>query len=293
LKNFRNIIACCLFVSLVSCESQSDNNSQSQSVVFPASTRTGPVPIVGTPLNANNNYSSTPAGDNAQVTLNPQHGQPGHRCDLAVGAPLPSYTSNNSTSSPNGNEQVTLNPQHGQPGHRCDLAVGAPLPVTGINNLTQSLKAENVSNITTTTNNTASGLNPKHGEPGHRCDIAVGSPLSQPVKTNAQSVSVPTGATNNKLEYNPFSNTALTVAPGMNPKHGQPGHRCDIAVGAPLTDTSNIKTAQTLKAINDSVDLVENNSSSNSIAGLNPKHGEPGHRCDIAVGAPLNSETKQ
>jgi hypothetical protein len=24
------------------------------------------------------------------------------------------------------------------------------------------------------------------------------------------------------------------VAPGMNPQHGQPGHRCDIAVGAPL-----------------------------------------------------------
>ncbi len=28
-------------------------------------------------------------------------------------------------------------------------------------------------------------------------------------------------------------NTAST-APGMNPPHGQPGHRCDIAVGAPL-----------------------------------------------------------
>jgi hypothetical protein len=24
------------------------------------------------------------------------------------------------------------------------------------------------------------------------------------------------------------------VAPGMNPAHGQPNHRCDIAVGEPL-----------------------------------------------------------
>jgi hypothetical protein len=24
------------------------------------------------------------------------------------------------------------------------------------------------------------------------------------------------------------------TAPGMNPPHGEPGHRCDIAVGAPL-----------------------------------------------------------
>ncbi len=28
----------------------------------------------------------TPSGD---VKLNPPHGEPGHRCDLAVGAPLP------------------------------------------------------------------------------------------------------------------------------------------------------------------------------------------------------------
>ena len=28
-------------------------------------------------------------------------------------------------------------------------------------------------------------------------------------------------------------------------------------------------------------------------AGLNPPHGQPGHRCDIAVGAPLNSKPTQ
>lgn len=27
--------------------------------------------------------------------------------------------------------------------------------------------------------------------------------------------------------------------------------------------------------------------------GLNPAHGQPGHRCDIAVGAPLNSAPAQ
>ncbi|HRF24698.1 MAG TPA: hypothetical protein PLR98_11060, partial [Chitinophagaceae bacterium] len=27
-----------------------------------------------------------------------------------------------------------------------------------------------------------------------------------------------------------------------------------------------------------------------SAAGLNPEHGKPGHRCDIAVGAPLDSK---
>ena len=70
-------------------------------------------------------------------TLNPQHGQPGHRCDLAVGAPLPaaepvktngSVTKNTASSSVEPiASKPALNPQHGQPGHRCDLAVGAPL----------------------------------------------------------------------------------------------------------------------------------------------------------------------
>jgi hypothetical protein len=26
----------------------------------------------------------------------------------------------------------------------------------------------------------------------------------------------------------------MATAPGMNPAHGQPGHRCDIPVGQPL-----------------------------------------------------------
>ncbi|HLV62367.1 hypothetical protein [Galbibacter sp.] len=54
--------------------------------------------------------------------VNPPHGQPGHRCDIAVGAPLGGNTMLNNDAS------VTLNPAHGQPGHRCDIAVGAPLP---------------------------------------------------------------------------------------------------------------------------------------------------------------------
>ncbi len=70
-------------------------------------------------------------------TLNPQHGQPGHRCDLAVGAPLPvngetkQVATTNQTpapsAKPNDANPVLVNPEHGQPGHRCDLQVGAPL----------------------------------------------------------------------------------------------------------------------------------------------------------------------
>ncbi|MCX2680079.1 hypothetical protein OOZ15_09030 [Galbibacter sp. EGI 63066] len=59
----------------------------------------------------------------AQAGVNPPHGQPGHRCDIAVGAPLGSSTNNTPLEA-----NATLNPAHGQPGHRCDIPVGAALP---------------------------------------------------------------------------------------------------------------------------------------------------------------------
>ncbi len=82
-----------------------------------------------------------------------------------------------------------LNPAHGQPGHRCDLAVGAPLnsapakTTSTISTNTAAAPATVQPTITATTPKTAPGMNPAHGQPGHRCDISVGAPLnSAPVK---------------------------------------------------------------------------------------------------------------
>lgn len=78
----------------------------------------------------------------------------------------------------------------------------------------------------------------------------------------------------------------------LNPAHGKPGHRCDIPEGAPLNSAAipsmtipanNAGAAQT--APTQSIPLPTTNG---SVANLNPEHGKPGHRCDIAVGAPLN-----
>ncbi|CAM3355012.1 hypothetical protein AEQU2_01320 [Aequorivita lipolytica] len=71
------------------------------------------------------------------------------------------------------------------------------------------------------------------------------------------------------------------TAGGINPAHGEPGHRCDIPVGAPLNPAagSNDATPTTNK-----VNAVPAAISGN---GANPPHGQPGHRCDIKVGDPL------
>lgn len=80
------------------------------------------------------------------------------------------------------------------------------------------------------TSNSSSGLNPAHGAPGHRCDISVGAPLN-----SAPSASV-TQSQPQAQTITTTSNAAVktATAPGMNPAHGEPGHRCDISVGAPL-----------------------------------------------------------
>lgn len=139
-----------------------------------------------------------------------------------------------------------LNPAHGQPGHRCDIAVGAALPPAGsapnFKSFTPSAPVLNtpVQNSVTppvvqpqATTTVASGLNPAHGQPGHRCDIPVGQPLnSKPpakggVPNTVATVASPTASTT------PVKSDGL-FAKGLNPAHGQTGHRCDIAVGQPL-----------------------------------------------------------
>lgn len=92
---------------------------------------------------------------------------------------------------------------------------------------------------------------------------------------------------------------ATTTAPGMNPPHGQPNHRCDIAVGAPLNSPPGKNPAQAqaapapvqaqpVSANAGNATMLPSNTGGNAVAaGVNPPHGMPGHRCDIAVGAPL------
>ncbi|MFZ1369798.1 MAG: hypothetical protein WAR78_05425 [Ferruginibacter sp.] len=93
-----------------------------------------------------------------------------------------------------------------------------------------------------------------------------------------------------------ITNTAATstTAPGMNPPHGQPGHRCDINVGAPLdSKPAPVNVQQQPAAVNaqpNPVSISQVPNTQKTAPGMNPPHGEPGHRCDIAVGAPLNSK---
>jgi hypothetical protein len=80
--------------------------------------------------------------------------------------------------------------------------------------------------------------------------------------------------------------TPVKVAKGMNPSHGQPGHRCDIPVGAPLNSPIAVNSAAPQVVSNSSQSVT---SGTVTPKGMNPPHGQPGHRCDIPVGSPLNA----
>lgn len=88
----------------------------------------------------------------------------------------PAGTEMNTTSTTEGTT-ATLNPEHGQPGHRCDIPVGTPLDQAKKTDAQQTQTiAPTVSPVWT--KDAAPAKNPAHGEPGHRCDIPVGEDLN-------------------------------------------------------------------------------------------------------------------
>ncbi len=112
-----------------------------------------------------------------------------------------------------------------------------------------------------------------------------------PVQTN-QPVQATTAVT-------PQPAPVAKTAPGMNPPHGQPGHRCEIAVGAPLSSAPT-KTQPKMTATPGSATIKPTGTSgapallsqpaaatTPTAPGMNPPHGQEGHLCSVAVGAPL------
>lgn len=89
----------------------------------------------------------------------------------------------------------------------------------------------------------------------------------------------------------------LPAIPGMakagtNPAHGQPNHRCDIPVGASLTTSVNATQAVNASQVNPVMQAPVIQTQSNNDLKKNPAHGEPNHRCDIPVGASLDTPVK-
>lgn len=172
-----------------------------------------------------------------------------------------------------------LNPKHGEPWHRCDIPVGTPIdskpsgaaasPVSSNPNVIINQPAKPAPSAN------APLLNPKHGEPGHRCDIAVGAPLSSAPANTAQQPTLSPAPIQNALGNQAAATPATNI---VNTQNAMP----NTAAGSASNPSSAPKLPLQLPGANVSAGSV------NGKVKLNPKHGEPGHRCGVAVGAPLN-----
>lgn len=82
---------------------------------------------------------------------------------------------------------------------------------------------------------------------------------------------------------------ATSAQPLTNPKHGMPGHDCAVPEGAPLPQKGLAQPSVEATAPAAVQTEVQNSPvETNKAIKLNPAHGMPGHRCEIAVGAPLS-----
>ena len=91
-----------------------------------------------TPVTLETNNPAVPPTSVNNLALNPPHGEPGHDCNIAVGAalngasnslnsPLPIMPGSNKPLDNSSTKGVRLNPPHGEPGHDCNIQVGQPL----------------------------------------------------------------------------------------------------------------------------------------------------------------------
>jgi hypothetical protein len=151
--------------SMVACGPAKNDSGQNQNLpVLPQNqvqenTIETQAPVAATPEPANIPSSEE---NNSQVMINPPHGEPGHRCDIPVGAAL------NSPPASAPRQTITNSP-----------AVTAP----NIANNPTAPTIENAKKLNSSQSGSAAStqnsgrLNPPHGQPGHRCEIPVGSPL--------------------------------------------------------------------------------------------------------------------
>ncbi|MES2881098.1 MAG: hypothetical protein V4676_03045 [Bacteroidota bacterium] len=169
MKTYFCLIAVSIFAA--ACNSNSGTNLRTTSSTPPVMNvnTTAPITDISMPQDTQTRPLATPATATVQESK---------------AAPATSPAADNKTA------KLLLNPAHGLPGHRCDLAVGAPLnsapaAKTAVAT-TQQATAANPAPVTTTSPVVASAtqpagvkpkLNPAHGLPFHDCAIEVGKPL--------------------------------------------------------------------------------------------------------------------
>ena len=153
------------FFTIVSCSPAKNDSGQAPKIpVLPQSQVQDNSIETETPAIVTPEVANLPSSEekSAPVTINPPHGEPFHRCDIPVGAPLNSPAANTPRPTISNSPTVTAP----------NIANNPTAPTI------ENARRLNSSQSGSTASAQNSGkLNPPHGQPGHRCEIPVGSPL--------------------------------------------------------------------------------------------------------------------
>ena len=160
--------------TLISCSPAKKDSGQTQQVpavpqnqVQPTSVNTEPAQ----PLEAEAAKQPSAGQNNAEVMLNPPHGQPNHRCDIPVGAPLNSPSANTTRQTTDDQVQTTSSQNSNTAPNIATNQIGPTIENA------RRMSATQTQSTVPADKGSKPRLNPPHGQPWHRCDIAVGSPL--------------------------------------------------------------------------------------------------------------------
>lgn len=173
----KKILFITLFPALIlgACNSATDSTETSTGPAIDSSAINQDAPIDTVAIQKSLEMKAT--ADAAVASgLNPEHGMPGHRCEIAVGAPLSSAPAPGSTPEPESNT-MTITPGEVQGSSKITMPTATPSaaqqPTTIMSAPATGTPAGAPSG------SVAAGTNPAHGEPGHDCSIPVGAPLKK------------------------------------------------------------------------------------------------------------------
>lgn len=174
MKSSLALITVFTLFTLISCSPAKQDSGQTQQVPVVPPTQEQPAPVNTEqvqPVETETTEQPSTEQNNAEVMMNPPHGEPFHRCDIPVGAPLNSQPANTTRQTTN-NSPAAIAPPNTNAAPQTTTNPTAPT----IENAMRMNPSQTRSS-TPANSGTKPRLNPAHGQPWHRCDIAVGSPL--------------------------------------------------------------------------------------------------------------------
>ncbi len=185
MKLILGVITVFAFFVMISCNPAKKDSGQTDQVPVQSSTQEQQSAENANSIDtADVETTQDPASEenNEEVMLNPPHGEPFHRCDIPVGAPLnssPATATMQNTTPKATTSQVTPTEAQAQTQTQPTTQRVASSSAGPTIENAQRLNSPQARSTSAPANPTGAKprLNPAHGQPWHRCDIAVGSPL--------------------------------------------------------------------------------------------------------------------